>query len=93
VTHYKQICIYGFSPKALKAFCAVPRGPLEEAEDIELLRFIEHRIPVQMVEVDSDTIAVDTPSDLERVRGVLAPPTVAGVPGGRRGVPTATSVS
>lgn len=40
----------------------------EAIEDIEILRFIENGYRVQFIEVDSDTIAVDTPNDLERVR-------------------------
>lgn len=72
--YYKQVCVYGFRRKALEEFCRLPRGMAERAEDIELLRFIENNIPVQMVEVRKDTIAVDTPSDLERVRNILAKP-------------------
>jgi 3-deoxy-manno-octulosonate cytidylyltransferase (CMP-KDO synthetase) len=69
--YYKQVCAYGFRPKALEMFCSTDRGRAERAEDIELLRFIENGVPVQMVEVDRDTVAVDTPSDLERVRELL----------------------
>lgn len=69
--YYKQVCVYGFTPLSLKTFSKLPRGPVEIAEDIELLRFIENNIIVQMVEVERDTIAVDTPSDLEKVRAIL----------------------
>ena len=41
-------------------------------EDIEILRFIENGYKVQYIEVDSDTVAVDTPNDLERVREIVA---------------------
>ena len=70
--YYKQICVYGFTPESLKMFCATPdKGPAERAEDIELLRFIENGVKVRMVEVEQDTVAVDTPSDLERVRKIM----------------------
>jgi 3-deoxy-manno-octulosonate cytidylyltransferase (CMP-KDO synthetase) len=69
--YYKQVCAYGFRPKALEMFCSTERGPAERAEDIELLRFIENGVPVQMVEVERDTVAVDTPADLQRVREML----------------------
>ena len=69
--YYKQVCVYGFTPKALEAFCKNSKGPAELAEDIELLRFIENGITVQMVEVDQDTVAVDTPSDLKLVRTLM----------------------
>lgn len=72
IKYYKQVCVYGFTRKALASFCGLPRGPVEAAEDIELLRFIENGIKVQMVEVRGDTAAVDTPSDLEFVRGIIS---------------------
>ena len=70
--YYKQVCVYGFTPKALESFCKNSKGPAERAEDIELLRFIENGISVQMVEVGQDTVAVDTPSDLRLVRKILS---------------------
>ncbi|PAQ13801.1 3-deoxy-manno-octulosonate cytidylyltransferase [Bacillaceae bacterium SAOS 7] len=66
--YYKQVCVYGFTPEALSFFCQTDRGKIEKIEDIEILRFIENGINVQFVEVDSDTIAVDTPNDLKKVR-------------------------
>lgn len=71
VKYYKQVCVYGFTPQALKFFCdygkQYGKAKLESVEDIEILRFIENGYRVQYLEVDSDTIAVDTPNDLERV--------------------------
>lgn len=72
VDYYKQVCVYGFTPEALRFFCQSPRGKIESIEDIEILRFIEAGYYVQFMEVDSETIAVDTPHDLERVREYLA---------------------
>jgi 3-deoxy-manno-octulosonate cytidylyltransferase (CMP-KDO synthetase) len=67
VNYYKQVCVYGFRPEALQFYCRSPRGQIESIEDIEILRFIESGYHVHYIEVDSDTIAVDTPNDLERV--------------------------
>jgi 3-deoxy-manno-octulosonate cytidylyltransferase (CMP-KDO synthetase) len=67
VKYYKQVCVYGFKPEALRFFCSSPRGVTEAIEDIEILRFIEAGCHVQYIEVDSETIAVDTPHDLTRV--------------------------
>lgn len=72
VTYYKQVCVYAFRPDALARFAELPQGPAERAEGIELLRFIEHGIKVRMVEVAKDTVAVDTPTDLEVVRQLVA---------------------
>ena len=70
-SYYKQVCVYGFKKEALDFFCNAERGKIESIEDIEILRFIENGYQVQFVEVDSDTIAVDTPKDLEKVRMLL----------------------
>ncbi len=68
---YKQVCVYGFTPAALDLFRNTKRGKIELIEDIEILRFIENGYKVQYIEVDSDTIAVDTPKDLEKVIDVI----------------------
>lgn len=76
VPYYKQVCVYGVSPTALGLFYnygkKFGKSSLEQIEDIELLRFIELDIPVHFIEVESNTIAVDTPKDLEKVRKTLA---------------------
>lgn len=68
---YKQVCVYGFKPEALRFFCdygkKYGKAKMEAIEDIEILRFIENGYKVQYVEVDSETVAVDTPNDLEKV--------------------------
>jgi 3-deoxy-manno-octulosonate cytidylyltransferase (CMP-KDO synthetase) len=65
---YKQVCVYGFTAQALDFFRSTPRGRLERIEDIEILRFIENGIKVQYLEVETNSIAIDTPNDAERVR-------------------------
>jgi 3-deoxy-manno-octulosonate cytidylyltransferase (CMP-KDO synthetase) len=70
-SYYKQVCVYGFTPEALEFYCNSPRGKVESIEDIEILRFIESGYKVQFIEVDSDTVAVDTPNDLEKVRKIM----------------------
>ena len=69
--YYKQVCVYGFTPRALKFYCdygkQYGKAKIEAIEDIEILRFIENGYRVQYIEVDSQTIAVDTPNDLKRV--------------------------
>jgi 3-deoxy-manno-octulosonate cytidylyltransferase (CMP-KDO synthetase) len=69
---FKQICIYGFSASHLEAFGSLPsKTPLEEIEDIEILRFLEIGFDVQMIEVKSPAIAVDIPDDIPRVEAAL----------------------
>ena len=73
VKYYKQVCVYGFRPEALEFFANAERGTIEKVEDIEILRFIENGYKVQFIEVNSETIAVDTPLDLELVRKSIKP--------------------
>ena len=70
-SYYKQVCVYGFKPEALDFYCNNERGRIEQIEDIEILRFIEAGYRVQYIEVDSDTVAVDTQKDLEKVRELM----------------------
>jgi len=69
--YYKQVCVYGFKPEALSFYCHSERGKIERIEDIEILRFIEAGWKVQYIEVDSETVAVDTPNDLAKVNQIM----------------------
>lgn len=73
VLGWKQICIYGFPAASLNLF-TVAKGtktPLENEEDIEILRFLELGLEVQMIPLIGDSIAVDTPEDVRRVEEKL----------------------
>ena len=74
--YYKQVCVYGYKKAALDFYCdygkKYGKAKIEAIEDIELLRFIENGYKVQFVEVNTNTIAVDTKLDLERVRNYLS---------------------
>lgn len=70
---WKQVCIYAFSREHLELFsAATEKGPLEAIEDIEILRFIEMGVAVELVELESGSMAVDTPEDLEKVIRALS---------------------
>lgn len=73
--YYKQVCVYGFKPDALKFYCdygkKYGKAKIEAVEDIEILRFIENGYKVQYIGVDSNAVAVDTPNDLEKVRSIV----------------------
>ena len=74
-SYYKQVCVYGFRPEALKFYCEYGekygKGKIEAIEDIEILRFIENKYRVKFIEVDSDTVAVDTINDLKKVNKMV----------------------
>ena len=70
---FKQVCIYGFGRDHLKFFAEQKEKSLNEMyEDIEILRFLDADIPVQMIEVEKGSVAVDTPDDLFRVRLLMS---------------------
>jgi 3-deoxy-manno-octulosonate cytidylyltransferase (CMP-KDO synthetase) len=69
---WKQVCIIAFRRAALLEFAALPSGPLERAESIDVLRFLEHGRPLLMVPTSVRTHAVDTLEDLARVEGLMA---------------------
>lgn len=68
---YKPIGVYAFKRDILRKYKTLSVGPLERAEDIELLRLIEHGYKVKIQKVESETVAVDTEKDLERVINIL----------------------
>lgn len=69
---WRQICVYAFPKKALEDFSSVKhKSILEQEEDIEILRFLEIGYEVRMIELSNQSIAVDTPEDLEIVREIL----------------------
>jgi 3-deoxy-manno-octulosonate cytidylyltransferase (CMP-KDO synthetase) len=69
---YKHIGLYGFRRDFLLAFTALPQTPLEQAESLEQLRALEHGFRIRAVATKYESIEVDTPEDLERVRQLLA---------------------
>lgn len=66
---YKKIIgVECYNREALDFFVNTEKGPLEKAEDITLLRYLEHGADIQFSMVASYELAVDTPKDLERVK-------------------------
>ena len=67
----KHVGIYSFPKQALKDFAHLTaKTPLEEKEDIEILRFLELGHRVKMVEI-SESIGLDTPRDIKKVEEIL----------------------
>lgn len=65
---FKHIGLYGYHRTFLLKFATLPQTPLERTESLEQLRALEHGYRIQTVETRHDSIGVDTPEDLERVR-------------------------
>jgi len=71
ITYYEHIGVYAFRKQALLNFTAWPMTPLEAAEKIECLRYLEYGIPLKMVLTDYMGVEIDTPEDLVRASQLL----------------------
>jgi 3-deoxy-manno-octulosonate cytidylyltransferase (CMP-KDO synthetase) len=71
VTYYEHIGVYAFRKEALMQFTAWPVTPLEAAERVECLRYLEYGIPLRMIVVDYMGVEIDTPADLEKASKLL----------------------
>jgi len=70
-TYYRHIGLYVFRRTFLLALAAMPPTPLEVAEKLEQNRILEHGYRIRATVTTFDSIAVDTPEDLERVRRMV----------------------
>lgn len=64
----KHIGIYGFRRDVLIRYAHWRQTPLERAESLEQLRFLENGVRIRMVEGQASVLAVDTPEQAEEVR-------------------------
>lgn len=66
VITYKHKGIYAFRKQAILDFAAMPMTPLESAEKIECIRFLEYGKRIKMVRSSKLAIGIDTLEDLEK---------------------------
>ena len=74
VTVFHHVGCYAYRPDALRAYMDMPRGPLEQAEGLEQLRFLENGVPVRCVEVDARGRAfweLNNPSDIPLIEDIM----------------------
>lgn len=71
VNFWKHTGLYSFTRDSLSFFSETPKGALELAENVEILRLIENGFPVLALEIESYGRAVDTERDLTYVRQQL----------------------
>jgi 3-deoxy-manno-octulosonate cytidylyltransferase (CMP-KDO synthetase) len=67
----KHLGIYGYRRDTLLRLVEMPVSPLEQAEKLEQLRALESGIAIAVAVVEHDSVGIDTPEDLERVRQLL----------------------
>lgn len=71
IPYYEHIGVYAFRKNALLDFTSWGISPLEAAEKIECLRYLEHGIPLKMVLTEYMGVEIDTPEDLVRAAGFI----------------------
>lgn len=72
---FLHIGVYAYRPATLATYAALPLSPLEQLEGLEQLRFLEHGLPVRVVEVPApgyDLWELNNPEDVPAVEAALA---------------------
>ena len=76
--YYKYVGMECFTKEGLDFFVNTPQGSIERIEDIDHLRFIENGKEIHFTKIESASISVDTPKDLEKVRKMIQEKTETG---------------
>lgn len=69
--YYKHIGMYAYRTDILREIVRLPAGVLEQAESLEQLRWLENGYTIRVAETMTETVAIDTPEDLQRVLDLL----------------------
>ena len=69
--YYQHVGIYGYSRSFLLNYSTIPKSSLEEAEDLEQLRFLEHGYVIKVALVNDLAQGVDVPEDLKKCEEIL----------------------
>jgi 3-deoxy-manno-octulosonate cytidylyltransferase (CMP-KDO synthetase) len=68
---WRHVGLYVYRRDCLLQLASLPPTELERSEALEQLRALEHGIRILAVETNHDSIGVDTPDDLDRVRRLM----------------------
>ena len=71
IPYYEHIGVYAFKKQALLDFTSWPMTPLEAAERIECLRYLENGVSIKMVLTNYMGVEIDTPEDLIKAAKLL----------------------
>lgn len=74
---YKHIGIYVYRRSFLIQFSQMERTSLEEAEQLEQLRILENGYRIKCAITERESMSVDTPKDVERIRELMKTTSVA----------------
>lgn len=67
VSYYRHVGIYAYRRDFLLLYADLPRTPLQNAEDLEQLKVLEHGFRIKTALVNQASIGVDTPDDIQKV--------------------------
>ncbi|HFK5569321.1 3-deoxy-D-manno-octulosonate cytidylyltransferase [Elizabethkingia meningoseptica] len=70
--YFKHIGVYAFRKQALLDFAKLQQKPLEIAEKIECIRYLEYGMKIKLLETDFIGIGIDTPDDLKKAKEIIA---------------------
>jgi 3-deoxy-manno-octulosonate cytidylyltransferase (CMP-KDO synthetase) len=71
ITYYEHVGVYAFKKQALIDFTNWPVSPLESAEKIECLRYLENGVNIKMAVTHYMGVEIDTPEDLIKAAELL----------------------
>lgn len=71
-TFLKHIGIYAYRANILAEITQLKQAPLEIAESLEQLRWLENGYRIKVGYTDLETIGIDTPEDLEKVKTLFS---------------------
>ncbi len=71
VVRNSHVGMYAFTQGALSKFAELEKGPIESAESIEMLRYLEHNIPIGCIPIKAGSKSVDNPEDVAEVERIL----------------------
>jgi len=69
--YFKHHGIYAYRRDFLATFTNLPEGKLEKLEALEQLRALEHGYRIKVIVTEHDSVEVDTPEELARVRDII----------------------
>jgi len=70
--YYKQVCFIPFRRKYLLKYLSLKPSVYEELESIDMLRFLENKINVSLVEIKNDVQSIDVRSDIKKAEKIFA---------------------
>lgn len=62
--HYRHIGMYAYRADILRQITALPQSPLEKAESLEQLRWLENGYQIKVAVCNTYSMGIDTPEDL-----------------------------